>query len=274
MGYQTQLANALRARGVRVEEYAGWTTRGSSSFTPGGAVCHWTAGPCDATGRPSLSTVVNGRTDLAGPLANIYLDRAGIAVVVAAGRANHAGEGGWHGLSGNSSVFGVEAECCNVGDWTAAQRSAYPAVMAALCDAGGFDASLVCGHNEWAPGRKIDISDWTMDAMRSDVGALLRAEGDWFDMATKNDLAEVVRSELNRGTGQGQPDWAGTSKATLGTVQGQTNTLNRIESSVDAVAEAVGAKASALHLPVNVALALLLLIAVFAGLILGVNIGD
>jgi N-acetyl-anhydromuramyl-L-alanine amidase AmpD len=32
------------------------------------------------------------------------------AYVIAAGRANHAGEGGWKGLSGNSSVYGLEIE--------------------------------------------------------------------------------------------------------------------------------------------------------------------
>jgi hypothetical protein len=168
VSYQTQLANALRARGVAVEEYAGWTTHGKESFNPGGALCHWTAGPCGATGRPSLNTVRNGRHDLPGPLANIYLDRDGVGVVVAAGVANHAGEGSWGGLSGNSSVFGVEAECCNAGDWTPAQRAAYPLVMAALCDAGGFGADMVCGHHEWTS-RKIDPHDWTMAAMRTQV---------------------------------------------------------------------------------------------------------
>ena len=271
MSYQTQLANALRARGVRVEEYAGWTSRGSSSFDPRGAVCHWTAGPCSATGRPSLGTVVKGRPDLAGPLANVYLDRAGVAVVVAAGLANHAGEGGWKGLSGNSSVFGVEAECCNAGDWTAAQRDAYPLVMAALCDAGRFGADMVAGHNEWTP-RKIDPHDWPMTAMRAEVDAYLQGEGDWFDMATKEDLAAVVRSELNRGTGQGQPDWPGTSKATLGTVQGHTNSLNRIEATVNDVATAVGARAGSLRLPATVVL-VLLVVALLVGLSIGLGIG-
>ena len=236
MGHQTQLANALRARGVKVEEYSGWTTRGSSDFHPDGGVCHWTAGPCGATGRPSLSTCVNGRPDLAGPLCNVYLDRNGVAVVVAAGRANHAGSGGWHGLSGNSSVFGVEAECCNAGDWTSAQRTAYPKVMAALCDAGGYDSTLTCGHNEWAEGRKVDIHDWPMSTMRSQVADLLNDDGgDWFDMATKDELASVVRAELNRGTGQGQKDWAGTSKATLGQVQSHTNKLNSIQSTLNSL---------------------------------------
>jgi hypothetical protein len=101
------------------------------------------------------------------------LDRQGIAVVVAAGRANHAGEGGWAGLTGNSSVFGTEAECAGDGDWTDAQYLAYPKVNAAYCDLIGCDASMVCGHNEWAPGRKIDIRDWPMSLMRQQVAELL-----------------------------------------------------------------------------------------------------
>lgn len=272
MGYQTQLANALRERGVRVEEYSGWTTRGSSSFTPRGGVCHWTAGPCQATGRPSLSVVVNGRSDLAGPLANVYLDRQGVAVVVAAGRANHAGDGGWRGLSGNSSVFGVEAECCNAGDWTAAQRDAYPAVMAALCDAGGFDEGYVCGHNEWAPSRKIDIHDWPMDTMRAEVGALLNG-GDWFDMATQADLEKAVRKVLNEGTANGQKDWAGTCRAQLGQAQTNYNAIGGVRGVVDDIAAAVGARSSLLRLPTNVVLAVFVLVAVLAGVVIGVNLG-
>ncbi|MEP6528225.1 MAG: glycoside hydrolase domain-containing protein [Nocardioidaceae bacterium] len=49
--------------------------------------------------------------------------------------------------------------------------------------------------------------------------------GDWFDMATQADLENAVRKVLNEGTAPGQPSWAGTSKATLGTVQGLTNQL-------------------------------------------------
>lgn len=172
MGYATWIADQCRLW-VPVEEYAGWTSRGSSSFTPGGVVCHWTAGPCDSTGRPSLHTCVNGREGLSGPLCNVYLDRAGVAVIVAAGRANHAGDGGWRGLSGNSSVLGIEAECCNAGDWTPAQRNAYPRLVAALLAGLHRDASSACGHNEWAPTRKIDIHDWTMPTMRAEVAALL-----------------------------------------------------------------------------------------------------
>lgn len=184
MGYQTGLAAALARRGLTVEVVPGWQTRGSSSFAPRGAVCHWTAGA--RTGdRPSLNVVVNGRKDLPGPLANVFLTRSGIAVVVAAGRANHAGTGGWRGLSGNSSVFGTEAENSGNGEWATEQRWAYPRVNAAFCDLGGFGPEMVCGHNEWTP-RKVDIHDYTMARMRAEVAAVLAGQGD-DDMALSQD---------------------------------------------------------------------------------------
>lgn len=173
MGYQTSLPTVLKSMGLTVEVVSGWSTRGSSSFNPKGAVSHWTAGPRNATGRPCLNLVTYGRSDLPGPLCNVYLDRQGIAVVVAAGRANHAGTGGWKGLVGNSSVFGTEAESGGEGDWTPAMRLAYPKINAAYAKIGGFNASMCCGHSEWAPTRKVDIKGYTMDYMRGQIATLL-----------------------------------------------------------------------------------------------------
>jgi hypothetical protein len=173
MPYQTGLPAALARFGLKVETVPGWQTRGASTLNPRGAVAHWTAGPKRSITRPSLNICVNGRAGLPGPLCNVYLDRAGIAVVVAAGTANHAGAGGWKGLTGNSQVFGTEAECGGDGDWTAAQRAAYPRVNAAYCWLGKFGADMICGHCEWAPTRKIDIRDWPMNLMRSQTAALL-----------------------------------------------------------------------------------------------------
>lgn len=174
MGYQTRIPAALAARGVTVETVPGWETRGSASFSPRGVVCHWTAGPASGD-RPSLAVVTTGRADLPGPLAQVFLARSGVAVVVAAGRANHAGTGGWNGLSGNTSVFGIEAESTGGGDWTEAQRQAYPRVVAGLLDLIGAAPAMACGHNEWAPGRKVDIRDWDMTAMRAQVAAIKTA---------------------------------------------------------------------------------------------------
>lgn len=167
------LPDALRSVGLQVEVVDGWETRSAGSFNPHGAVAHWTAGPRGTTSRPSLNVVINGRPDLRGPLCNVYLDRAGIAVVVAAGRANHAGTGGWSGLVGNSSVWGTEAESAGNNDWTKAQILAYPRVNAAYAKASKFAGKFVCGHHEWAPTRKIDIRDWDMNQMRADVDQIL-----------------------------------------------------------------------------------------------------
>ena len=176
MPRQTGIPAALKKYGVKYETVPGWRTRGSASFNPKGVVCHWTAGPRNAKGRPSLNVVTYGRPGLSGPLCQVYLDRNGVAVVVAAGRANHAGRGGYKGLSGNSSVFGIEAECGGDGDWTDAQREAYPKVVAALVSLTGRSEKYVCGHNEWTT-RKIDIRDWTMPKMRSEVRAVLAGKG-------------------------------------------------------------------------------------------------
>lgn len=153
------LADRIRAAGVDVVEVAGWQTRGSESFRPRGSVNHHTAGPRAGT-VPSLRICTHGRADLPGPLCQVLLGRDLRAYVIAAGRANHAGPGGWRGLAGNSSVYGLEVE--HVGT-TAEPVSdelieAMAAVHAAfLCGVEAPDPGLVCQHAEWAPRRKVDF---------------------------------------------------------------------------------------------------------------------
>ena len=162
MPRDTGIAQRLRNFGLTVVEVNGWRTRGSDTFNPKGSVDHHTAGP--RTGNaPSLGVCINGRADLPGPLCNVLVGRDNTCYVVAAGRANHAGSGGWGGLQGNASVFGVERE--NVGDgsepWTLAQYDTAARVHAALVSAAGGRADLVCEHKEWAPRRKVDA--WGVD---------------------------------------------------------------------------------------------------------------
>lgn len=197
----TTLVRHLEARGLKVEYVPGWSTRGSSSFAPKGVVDHWTAGPKASATRPPLRVVTNGRPGLPGPLCNVYLDRRGVAVIVAAGRANHGGYGYWKGLTGNTQSFGIEAEAAGVGDFTGEQRISYPLLNAALLDAiNETDASYVCGHSEYAlpRGRKIDINGYTMDDLRTQTQTILR--GGKIDMKP----AAVIKP-IKRPTGAVKP---------------------------------------------------------------------
>lgn len=169
----TDLADVLRTAGVKVAEVDGWKARGSDAFTPRGVVMHHTAGSKKGNA-PSLGVCVNGREGLPGPLCQILIGRDATAHVIASGRANHAGAGGWQGLSGNSSVVGIEIENDGVGEpfsdevMTASIRAA-AAVLRRL----GRDEQWLCGHKEWAPGRKVDPRGWDMNAFRARVQARL-----------------------------------------------------------------------------------------------------
>lgn len=179
MARQNQIVGYLKAEGLKVEVVDGAFQRGSSVFDPEGVVDHWTAGPKGSKGRPSLRVVTFGHSTLPGPLCNVYLDRRGVAVVVATGRANHAGYGSFGGYSGNSRFFGIEAEAANNSDWTDEQREAYPKVNAALLKAvKRTTTKTLCGHSEYAlpRGRKIDINGYTMAKMRSQTQAILNGK--------------------------------------------------------------------------------------------------
>src|SRR5262245_22934410 len=75
------IATRLRKAGLNVREVKGWEHRGrdfagvSPAFAPLGSVNHHTAGPPKSVGNltPSLGIIINGRSDLPGPLANVYL---------------------------------------------------------------------------------------------------------------------------------------------------------------------------------------------------------
>jgi hypothetical protein len=100
------LADVLRSGGCKVTELAGWKDRGRlGAFGPvKGVLCHHTAGPTTGNA-PSLSTIVNGRPDLPGPLSHLHLARDGTFTVIAAGRCNHAGPGLWRGVTSGNTNF-------------------------------------------------------------------------------------------------------------------------------------------------------------------------
>ena len=182
MAYRTEILEACQDYGLvlgrNLIEYAGWRTRGSSNFNPKGSVNHHTAGPRSGD-LPSLNTLLYGRPGLPGPLCNAALSRSAKIHLIAAGRANHAGLGGWKGLSGNSSVWGLEVEHIGYATEpvTDAQWDAMYRWHAACCDVSGVKADFVCQHFEWAPTRKIDFVKTITDPnkFRANVERLLAA---------------------------------------------------------------------------------------------------
>ena len=172
------LPEILVAAGLKVAPVDGWQNRGRAEMgSVLGVMCHHTAGP--KTGNmPSLRTLVEGRSDLAGPLAHLGLGRDGTYYVIAAGRCNHAGAGIWQGItSGNSHFIGIEAE--NTGGsndqpWPEIQIKAYMAGVAAILRHVGKEANACVGHKEYAlpAGRKNDPS-FDMTQFRSSLSNLM-----------------------------------------------------------------------------------------------------
>lgn len=189
MGYRLGIADTLRATGLKVVEVDGWQKRGGDVFDPVGVVVHHTA---SAPGKdaPSLNICINGRSDLPGPLCHVLLARSGICHVIAAGRANHAGEGGWAGHSGNRYWFGIEAENDGVGEpWPDVQLDAFITATRAL--AALSSKGLVCGHKEYAPTRKIDPTGIDMDWFRAQV-ATEQEDDDMFTADHERALGSIL----------------------------------------------------------------------------------
>jgi len=166
------VAAELTAAGIPVTFDAGWEDRGRpGSFTPQGVVCHHTATGSLGKDYPSLGIVRDGRSDLPGPLAQFGIGRlTGTVFVIAAGKANHAGPGGFEHLSGNNSVWGIEAENNGIGEeWRPEILRSFVALSAALARHTGFGADLVIAHREWNPVDKIDPTGIDMDDFRRQV---------------------------------------------------------------------------------------------------------
>jgi N-acetyl-anhydromuramyl-L-alanine amidase AmpD len=119
-----------------------------------------------------LGIVRDGRADVPGPLSQLGLGRSGKVYVIAAGRANHAGRGSFPGLLGNRDTVGIEAEHPGGSTpWDPAMYDAYVRLVAALKDRLEVPTSLVIGHKEWAPTRKVDPT-FDMDRFREHVGEI------------------------------------------------------------------------------------------------------
>lgn len=180
----------IRKHGLTVVEIDGWYERGrpasTGDFNPVGCLVHHTASA--SNGRNAIPLLVQGRSDLEGPLCHLSLDRQGIVYVVAAGRANHAGQakasGTVAGGDGNVLYIGIEAQNLGTGErWPQAQYDAYVRLCAALCvEVTGNSANTVRAHRETSVTGKIDPAGPTpyegsfdMDKFRARVASDIAA---------------------------------------------------------------------------------------------------
>ncbi|MDQ3907528.1 MAG: N-acetylmuramoyl-L-alanine amidase [Acidobacteriota bacterium] len=174
----TWLPDVLKAAGLKVSAVDGWETRGRGDVGHiFGVICHHTAGPRRGN-MPSLRTLIQGRPDLPGPLAQLGLGRDGTYYVIAAGRCNHAGVGTWKGVvNGNANFIGIEAENTGLpGDtpWPDVQLDAYHRGVAAILKKIGRGPDFCAGHKEYAlPHGRKDDADFDMDAFRTSVAEII-----------------------------------------------------------------------------------------------------
>lgn len=175
MGDPLWLADVLRAEGLNVIEHDGWRNRGHGDMRDvRGVMGHHTAG-----GGPNDWVIVqNGRPGLAGPLAQLVIEKDGSVRVIAVGVCHHAGNGSgsaWAGkftADANWHVIGWEAVSKGTPpwDWTEPQLVSMRKVTAAILRHLGKGADWFCGHKEYnLRDGKIDPAGVDMNVFRNDV---------------------------------------------------------------------------------------------------------
>lgn len=168
------LPRKLKNEGVQVRLVKGWKTRGRDGmWDPRGLMFHHTASNASSGNAPALGIVTRGRVDLPGPLSNFVIARNGTVIFVAAGRCNHAGEGGPKvGIpedSGNAYLIGMECENNGLGEkWSPEQLRSIAILSAVLLERMDVSTKKLIGHKEWTS-RKIDPANIVMWKFRRRV---------------------------------------------------------------------------------------------------------
>ncbi|RRO19244.1 N-acetylmuramoyl-L-alanine amidase [Saccharopolyspora rhizosphaerae] len=172
------LADVLRAAGLNVVETPGWKERTASGEQPAAAVGvleHHTATPASYDNpAPSVQLCIDGRPDLKGPLCHAVIGFDGVVHLIAAGRANHAGEakpsGPNPGGDGNTLYVGFEWDYQGVDQGPSPeQHGAALTATAAVLRHLGRPPDAARGHKETSVTGKIDPGHVDMDRFRADL---------------------------------------------------------------------------------------------------------
>lgn len=187
--------------GVKYREVGNWRTYGRDdetglNFGPVyGCVTHHTGS--DGSDISNRNLIVNGRSDLPGPLAHFGLCDDGTVDIISIGRANHAGGGdpdvlravqrenytlkpppsdkhqGESGAAdGNDVFYGVEMYYSGGHPPSKAAYSSLVKLWASICDHHGWSAKSVIGHGEWSD-YKWDPGGFSMIGLRRDIQTAL-----------------------------------------------------------------------------------------------------
>lgn len=201
----------LRAAGIIVHEYPGWQSRGNGQTSAyEGCDNHHTA---TAYGKALPGTsignlLVNGRSDLPGPLANYAGNDDGSLTVIAAHPANHAGASGGYNtaplpvtLTFNKHVLGLEIVYPGTAPMTAAQYKTATTWAKIVTDVVGYgDINRAKAHAEtsvtgkWDPGYAASLTI-DMNRFRADALAVLQQP------APPKEVDMSRHIELERGAG-------------------------------------------------------------------------
>lgn len=186
----------LRRRWPDTHETPGWRTRANrTAFVSGGPIGtmnHHTVTPASMSPASQISMIVNGFAGgTPGPIYNVIILTSGAVHLVAAGPANHAGQGRsdvrdralrnqpppgpnaprGDNMNGNQTWFGIGLQHPGTNpDYPARQIDAMVAVNAAFLRARGFPAARAIHHRQWTA-RKIDLS-WRGDLTARVAAAL------------------------------------------------------------------------------------------------------
>jgi putative peptidoglycan binding protein/N-acetylmuramoyl-L-alanine amidase-like protein len=193
--WATWLPEVLRAAGVPVILEPGWDHKGRprsvGPFLPRGVMWHEDASPKGPT--PSNAKFIGevGRPaeGIPAPLSQCWVcagckdaHAVGTWHVLAAGRANHAGAGQWGAVAtdaGNTALLGVETDHIAGEPWGPTMlRSLQRGTAAILLHLPARPREWLCGHKEYAHGRKIDPAGLDMDHQREEVAWAMLALAD------------------------------------------------------------------------------------------------
>ncbi|MFR9729452.1 N-acetylmuramoyl-L-alanine amidase [Saccharopolyspora sp. MS10] len=197
------LGEVLRAAGLRVVESPGWLERTANSGAlpePVGVLVHHTATPASyADPAPSLRLVIDGRSDLAGPLCHGLIGFDGVVHLISAGRANHAGKARASGPvpagDGNVLYVGFELDYQGVEQGPSPEQySASLIATRAVLDRLGAPHEAARGHKETSVTGKIDPGHVDMDRYRAELAT---SEQERADMTPEQDaILRRIENEL------------------------------------------------------------------------------